>query len=91
MSHSSPTSEIGAIPGEPNMRAAMHFTEVNLFGVYISPFLAMMLVAAGATALLLCLLDRVRLTRRVWHPALFNAAVYVIVLSFIVIGAGGFF
>jgi hypothetical protein len=51
----------------------------------------MMLVAAGATALLLCLLDRVRLTRRVWHPALFNAAVYVIVLSFIVIGAGGFF
>jgi hypothetical protein len=69
----------------------MRFTEVDLFGVYISPFLAMMLIAAGATALLLRLLDRLGLTRRVWHPALFNAAIYVIVLSVVVTGAGTFF
>ena len=69
----------------------MRFTEVDLFGVYISPFVAMMLIAAGTTTLLLRLLDLLGLTRSVWRPALFDAAVYVIVLSLIVIGAGAFF
>ena len=67
----------------------MRFTEIDLFGVYVSPFAAMMLVAAGATALLLRVLDRLGLTRNVWHPALFDAALYVIVLSLAVLGMEG--
>ena len=48
----------------------------------------MMLAAWLITLLLQRIADRVGVARRVWHPALFNVAVYVIVLSIVVLAVG---
>jgi len=59
----------------------MRFTELNLLGVYVAP-ISVLLVAAW---LVMVLFRRAAVyfgvMRRVWHPALFNASVYVIILS----------
>jgi protein AaeX len=61
------------------------FTEINLFGVYVAP-ISMMLVVPW---LILIPLRRVAshfgLWRFVWHPALFEFAIYMIALSSIVL------
>jgi protein AaeX len=63
----------------------MNFTEVNLFGVYFAP-IALMMVAAWLCLLALRrLANRFGLLRYVWHPALFEFAVYLIVLSSVVL------
>jgi protein AaeX len=62
----------------------VRYTEVNFFGVYLAPFAPMMLAAWVITVLLQRLSDRFGLTRYVWHPALCNIAIYVIVLALIV-------
>jgi len=63
----------------------MSFSEVNLLGVYVAPISLMM----GAAWLLLIPLRRAAvrtgLMRHVWHPALFEFAIYMIVLSLIVL------
>ena len=66
------------------------FSELNLLGVLFSPFAAMMLAAWLMTMPLIMLGNRTGLSRVVWHPALFNLAIYVIVLSLTVLikGAG---
>ena len=65
----------------------MSFTEVNLFGVYVAPISLMI----GAAWLLLLplrwLAVRRGLLRHVWHPALFEFAIYMILLSSIVLTA----
>jgi hypothetical protein len=65
----------------------MSFTEVNLFGVYVAPISVMI----GAAWLLLLPLRwfavHAGLLRHVWHPALFEFAIYMIVLSSIVLTA----
>lgn len=66
----------------------MKYTEVNLLGVYVAPFAPMMLLAWLITFPLLCLADHAGVARRVWHPALFNVAVYIIVLSLVVLVFG---
>jgi protein AaeX len=57
----------------------MRFTDIDVFGVYVSPISLLMV----ATWLVTIALRRVavRLLRYVWHPALFLFAVYTIVLS----------
>ncbi|HEX9461207.1 MAG TPA: DUF1656 domain-containing protein [Alphaproteobacteria bacterium] len=63
----------------------MSFTEIDLFGVYVAP-MSLMLVAAWLVLLALRRIwNRLGLLRRVWHPALFEFAVYMIVLSSIVL------
>jgi len=66
----------------------MKFTEINVFGVYVAP-ISVMIAAAW---LILVSLRRVAnhfgLLRHVWHPALFEIAAYIIVLSSIVILVG---
>jgi hypothetical protein len=64
-------------------------TDLNLVGVYVAPFVPMAIVSAMITIVLLRIADRFGITRRVWHPPLFNSAVYVIVLSLVVIGSVG--
>ncbi len=63
----------------------MSFIEVNLFGVYVAPISVMM----AAAWLVLIALRRVAghfgLLRHVWHPTLFVFAVYMTVLSSIVL------
>jgi len=63
----------------------MRFTEVDLLGVYVSPISVMLVAAWVSTSLLRRLAARFGLLRHVWHPALFIAAVYMIVLSSIVL------
>jgi protein AaeX len=63
----------------------MSFAEVDLFGVYVAPISVMMV----ATWLVLIALrragDHFGLLRHVWHPALFELAVYMILLSSVVL------
>ena len=63
----------------------MRFTEINLFGVYVAPMSMMMVAAWIFTIGLRRLAARFELLRHVWHPALFVFAVYMIVLSSIVL------
>ena len=63
----------------------MRLSEVNLFGVYVAPISLMMVVAWLATIALRRVLVRFDLMRYVWHPALFVFAVYMILLSSIVL------
>ncbi len=67
------------------MGAPVHFVELNIFGVYIAPMVGMMV----ASYLVLFVLRRIMLAtgllRLVWHPALFQVALYLIVLSVIVL------
>ena len=59
----------------------MSFTEINLYGVYVAPIALMMLLAWLMLIFLRRATDRYSLLRRVWHPALFEFAVYIILLS----------
>ena len=63
----------------------MSLSEVNLFGVYVAPISMMMVVAWLVTITLRRIADRFDLLRYVWHPALFVSAIYVILLSSIVL------
>ena len=63
----------------------MRFTEINLFGVYVAPVSVMMVVAWVITIGLRRSAARFGLLRYVWHPSLFVFAVYMIVLSSIVL------
>jgi hypothetical protein len=63
----------------------VRLSEVNLFGVYVAPISVIMVVAWLATITLRRLAGRFDLLRYVWHPALFVLAIYVILLSSIVL------
>jgi hypothetical protein len=63
----------------------VRFTEINLFGVYVAPMSVMMVAAWVATIGLRRLAARFGLLRYVWHASLFVFAVYMIVLSSIVL------
>jgi hypothetical protein len=63
----------------------MSFTEVNLFGVYVAPISVMMVAAWLVLLALRRGADHFGLLRHVWHPALSVFAVYLILLSFIVL------
>ncbi|HEX3505298.1 MAG TPA: DUF1656 domain-containing protein [Xanthobacteraceae bacterium] len=62
----------------------MRFTEINIFGVYVAPLAVLMVVAWLIFVVLRRVANRFGLLRHVWHPALFELAVYVIILSSIV-------
>lgn len=59
----------------------MKFTEIDIFGVYVAPMSVLMLAAWLITISLRRVAARFGLLRFVWHPALFVFAVYMIVLS----------
>jgi hypothetical protein len=63
----------------------MSFTEVNVYGVYVAPISLMMVAAWLVLITLRRAADHFGLLRHVWHPALFVFAVYLIVLSSIVL------
>ena len=66
----------------------MKFAEVNLFGVYIAPIAVMMVAAWLILIALRRVADHFGLVRHTWHPALFVFAVYMILLSSIVLIVG---
>jgi protein AaeX len=59
----------------------MRFTEINLLGVYVAPISVLMVAAWIVTITLRWVAARFGLLRYVWHPALFVASIYLIVLS----------
>lgn len=65
----------------------MSFADINLYGVYVSPMALMLGASWMVVVILRRLADRFGLLRYVWHPALFIFAVYLIVLSSMVLFA----
>jgi hypothetical protein len=63
------------------------FTEIDVFGVYVAPITVMMVAAWFVTVGLRWIATSSGLLRFVWHPALFVFAVYVIVLSSMVLAS----
>ncbi len=55
--------------------------EVSLFGLYVPPLLLLMLPALLVSRVLGSLLARAGFYRLVWHPALFDFSLFVIVLG----------
>ena len=66
----------------------MRYVELDIFGVFVSPLSAMLLAAFVGYVILRRIADWCGLWRHVWHPALASLALYIIVLSAIVIGVG---
>jgi protein AaeX len=63
----------------------MRFNEINLFGLYVAPIVMILAVAWIVYLLVRRVSDRFGLTSLVWHPALFELALYVIIVSSIVL------
>jgi hypothetical protein len=63
----------------------MSFTEINVFGVYVAPISLMMVAAWLVLIALRRVADHFGLLRHVWHPALFVFAVYMTVVSSMVL------
>jgi hypothetical protein len=55
--------------------------EVSLYGLYVPTLLLLALLALGIARLLARVLARLGVYRLVWHPALFDLALFVIVLG----------
>ncbi|MCQ8279607.1 DUF1656 domain-containing protein [Acetobacteraceae bacterium KSS8] len=68
----------------------MHYREIDIFGVYVAPFVPLMLLAWLVCLPLFRLSSRYGWSRHVWHPSLFFFAVYVVVLCVLVLCAGVF-
>ncbi|HEY2620370.1 MAG TPA: DUF1656 domain-containing protein [Acetobacteraceae bacterium] len=66
----------------------MRYTELNLLGVYVAPIAPMMVAAWILLIPVRRLADHFGLLRYVWHPALFVFAVYMALLSVIVLLSG---
>jgi protein AaeX len=66
----------------------VRFTEISLFGVYIAPISMMLVVAWLILTALRRAANHFDLRRFVWHPALFELAIYTIVLSSLVLLLG---
>ena len=67
----------------------MKFTEINLFGVYVAPMSVMIVAAWFVVIGLRRAASHFGLLRYVWHPALFVFAVYIVVLSSMVLVVAG--
>jgi hypothetical protein len=63
----------------------MRFAEVDLFGVCVAPVAPLIGVAWLILIVIRRLAVRIGLLRHVWHPALFVFAVYMIILSTLVL------
>jgi len=61
------------------------FLEIDLLGVYVALISLLIIAAWFATIGLRRIADRFDLLRYVWHPSLFIFALYIIVLSSMVL------
>jgi hypothetical protein len=55
--------------------------EISIYGVYVPALLLLALAALAVSRLLNLALARTGLYRLVWHPALFDLSLFVIVLG----------
>ena len=61
--------------------SGMLLTEVDVFGVYISPYVLILGASWGAVFVLRVVLTRLGVLRHAWHPALLIVSVFVAVFS----------
>jgi hypothetical protein len=66
----------------------MKFTEINLLGVYVAPVAVIIAAAWPLLVTFRRVTDRFGLLRHVWHPALFELAIYVILIYCIALLTG---
>jgi hypothetical protein len=59
----------------------MSFVEINVLGVLISPFVPLMALAFAITMALRAVAVKFGWVRGIWHPALFEFSVFLIVLA----------
>lgn len=67
------------------MMSEPSLTEVSVGGVLIAPIVVYMLVAIPLFVVLRTVLGRTGLLRRLWHPALVELALYVCIVSLLVL------
>ena len=60
------------------------FKEIDCFGVYLSPFFGCLIVAGAAFLTINPILNYFEIQRYVWNRPLFDAAVFLVLLSLIV-------
>jgi hypothetical protein len=60
-------------------------SEANIAGIYLAPIVIDVAVAIPVFWLIRTLLARVGFWRRVWHPALFEAALFLSIVSLLVL------
>ncbi len=66
----------------------MSFVEIDILGVYVAPIVPLMIVAFLVTLVLRWVALALGVFRWIWHPALFELSVYLIVLAGVVVTAG---
>jgi hypothetical protein len=59
-------------------------TEISIGGVYLAPIVVYAIAAALIFVVLRFILGHAGVLRRVWHPALFEVALFLCVLSLLV-------
>jgi hypothetical protein len=67
----------------------MPFREVDVFGIYVAPIAVLLLAAWLLLLLIRRFADWLGWADNVWHPSLFNAALYLILLSVLVLALAG--
>jgi hypothetical protein len=66
----------------------MSFVEINVFGVLISPIVPLIVVAFAISVVLRWAAVEFGWVRRIWHPALFEFSIFLIVLTATVLTFG---
>ena len=66
----------------------MSFVEIDVFGVFISPIVLMIVIAFAITMVLRLVAVEFGWARGIWHPALFEFSVFIIVLTATVVTFG---
>ena len=60
-------------------------SEIDLFGVYVAPIVVEGVLGLGLFLLCRLLLGRLGLLHRLWHPALFEVALFLSIVSLLVL------
>jgi hypothetical protein len=60
-------------------------TELNIAGIYMAPIVLYAIVALPIFLVLRVILARVGFWHLVWHPALFETALYLSILSLLIL------
>jgi hypothetical protein len=60
-------------------------TELNIAGIYMAPIVLYAIVALPIFLMLRVILARVGFWHFVWHPALFETALYLSILSLLIL------
>lgn len=60
-------------------------TEINIGGVYLAPIVLYVIIAIPIFVVLRMVLTGIGFWRVVWHPALFETALYLSILSLLIL------